>query len=436
MKSNQLKWLPLLIFVPAGGALAQQTGGDHNHLSAEVNATAEYTDNATKQELDENKISERQEIYNLGLNAGYANDWLLFGTAYDAYKMAFEEDSQPDYSYVEGSSSLTLGNPYQPVNLLLSHSRRSVLGTPDAVDLTNNRDQRDIVTAQPMVKWHLTDADLLLVRGYWSEVSFRENKDKKSNQNGGEVSWVRSISKVDELQLIYQQNKTSFAAFPAADYDYQSLMARYSANLNHFSYMVQVGQDSAKPASQQDTYSKPSYRIETSYDTGINTFKAIASQTISNSSVGDGNSLGLGSGGLSGNSQKIDLMTLSKIEVSWLNRGLCARCTLTLGGSAGREDYKVIQEDGHNSSVSAGLSYKFARAATLGLTLSHHDKNFAAGSGLSSYKSDNAKLSFGYDFHNDLSLRIYQEFEKRDSTSANARKYDENITGLNLSYRF
>ncbi len=436
MKSNHIKWLPLLIFVPASGVMAQQSGGNHNHLSAEINATTEYTDNATKQELDEDKISEQQEIYNLGVNAGYANDWLMFGTAYDAYKMMFDKDSQPDYSYLEGSSSLTLGNPYQPVNLLLSHSRRSVLGTPDAVDLTTNRDQRDIVTAQPMVKWHFTDADLLLLRGYWSDVTYRENKDKKSNQSGGEVAWVRTISKVDELQLIYQQNKTSFDAFPAADYEYKSLMARYSANLNHFSYMVQVGQDSAKPESQKDTYSKPSYRIETSYDTGINTFKAIASQTISNSSVGDGNSLGLGSGGLSGNSKNIDLMTLSKLELSWLYRGVCARCTLTLGGSSGREDYKVIQEDGHNSSVTAGFSYKFVREATLGLSLSHHDKKFAANSGLSSYKSDNAKLSFGYEFHNDLSLRIYQEFEKRDGTSARSRKYDENITGLNLAYRF
>jgi hypothetical protein len=436
MKSNHKKWLPLLIFVPASSVLAQQSGSDRNHLAMDVNATTEYTDNATKQEVDENKISERQDIYNLGVNAGYTNDWLMLGTAYDAYKMVFEKDSQPDYSYLEGSSSLTLGNPYQPVNLLLSHSRRSVLGTPDAVDLTTNRDQRDIITAQPMVKWHFTDADLLLLRGYWSEVSFRENADKKSNQSGGEISWVRSITKVDELQVIYQQNKTSFSKFPSADYDYQSLMARYSANLNHFSYMVQVGRDSAKPESQKDSYSKPSYRVEASYDTGINTFKAIGSQTISNSSVGDGNSLGLGSGGMSGNSQNIDLMTLSKIELSWLNRGLCARCTLTLGVSSGREDYKVLAEDGHNTSVSAGLSYKFARAATLGLTLSHHDKNFATNSSLNAYTSDNAKLSFGYDFQNDLSLRVYQEFEKRDSTKANARKYDENITGLNLSYRF
>jgi hypothetical protein len=435
MKSNYLKFLQLLIFVPASGALAQQSS-DHNYLSADVNITGEHTDNATKQELDENKISEQQNIYNLGLNAGYANDWLMFGTGYDANKLTFEKESQPDYSFLEGSSSLTLGNPYQPLNLLLSHSRRSVLGTPDAVDLTVNRDQRDIVTAQPMVKWHFTDADLLLLRGYWSEVTFRENKDKKSNQSGGEVAWVRSISKVDELQLTYQQNETEFAAFPSANYEYQSLFARYSANLNRFSYMVQAGRDSAKPAAQIDSYSKPSYRVEASYDTSINVFKMIASQIISNSSVGDGNSLGLGSGGLSGNSQQVDLMTLSKLELSWLNRGLCARCTITLGASNGREDYKVIAEDGRNTSASAGFGYKFTRSATLNLSFSHHDRKFAANSSLKSYKSTNAKVSFGYDFQNDLSVRIYQELEERDSTSANARTYDENITGLNLSYHF
>ena len=124
MKSNHLKLLQLLIFVPASGALAQSE--NHNHFTTEVNVTGEYTDNARKQDLDENKISEQQDIYNLGINAGYGNDWLVFSSVYDANKLTFEKDSQPEYSYYEGSSSLTLGNPYQPLNLLVSHSRRSI----------------------------------------------------------------------------------------------------------------------------------------------------------------------------------------------------------------------------------------------------------------------------------------------------------------------
>src|SRR6478735_1561577 len=136
MQPNKHNLLYLLMLLPATNVVAEVNG-----ITFDVAATSQYTDNAGKQEFD--KISEQQNIYDVGVNANYTNEWLFLKSNYDASKQTFEKDSQPDYNLLEGKTELTLGGPYDPASILLTHTRRAVLGAPDALDLARNRDARD-----------------------------------------------------------------------------------------------------------------------------------------------------------------------------------------------------------------------------------------------------------------------------------------------------
>jgi hypothetical protein len=74
-------------------------------------------------------LSVRME-YSAGILADYENSLLDFETDYRASENRFDKETQPDRSLIEGNAELLIGKAHHPVDLLLVHSRRSVLGAP------------------------------------------------------------------------------------------------------------------------------------------------------------------------------------------------------------------------------------------------------------------------------------------------------------------
>lgn len=435
MLINKPKLLCVLLCTPVASSLAATgVNTSPNTLKIGLQALTEVSDNATKQEVD--KISERQDKYDLGVAGNYSNDWLLFVSNYDAYRQVYDKASQPDYNYLEGLSKLTLGNPYEAASLLVTQSSRSLLSAPDAIDVTSNRDQRNILTLEPTLRLRMSPADLLTIKGDFMTASFRRDSAKKAESQGAELGWVRSISKIDEFQLRAKASKITFENFTAANYEYQNLTASYAAKLNHFSYQVQIGQNRAKPETATEAFSRPFYSVESSYSTIINTFKLIASQTITNSSTGDGNAVGLGDPSYASKGTGVDLLNQRTTELSWLNTGLCELCTVSLSATHRSDDYRVLLEDGVEKSVGAGFGYKVWRNASLDFRLSKHQKDFPSGSTFKSYSADRGHISFSYHFQNQAELKLFVEKEKRDSSAVLAQRYDEQKIGVSLSCHF
>lgn len=254
MKSNKLNMFPLLLLMPSTGLMAATSG-----ITFDLGASAKYSDNATRQE--DEKISELQNEYDLGVNAHYDNEWMYLSSEYDAHRQTFEKELQPDYNMLEGKTELNFGRQYDPASLLISHSRRSLLNTPDAIDTTRNRDERDIITAEPKFTWRATDADSLILSGSVSDISYRTDDSKDSTQTGGQFVWSRSITRVDQLQLAVNGSKTKFDNFPASDYEYQSVAIQYSAQLSHLTYSIRAGQNRAIRDDSEKDYSNPSYTL-------------------------------------------------------------------------------------------------------------------------------------------------------------------------------
>ncbi len=158
----------LLLLVPFLAPTVTLAEGDWR---ASVSLRTEHTDNANKSKDD--PLSERQNEAELTVGGDYANRWITFEAGYEASERRFSEGAQEDRSLLRGDSKLVVGQPTDPVDLVVTHSRRTVLNAPDDVDLLRNNDERTILSAMPSARWRPTGVDLLMARGQFSDIDYR-----------------------------------------------------------------------------------------------------------------------------------------------------------------------------------------------------------------------------------------------------------------------
>src|SRR5688572_654066 len=181
-----------------------------------ISANTLISDNTTKAAV--NPIEERQDVYQANLTLDYTN-WLIEADAdYRFYAQKFTENSQTDEQYVDGSSALVFGKEQDPFGLELTHSRRMLLQTPDAIGLVENMDEREIISAAPVARARIFAADTLFLRGEFSQVNYLEDDAQDSKRSGASLGWTHPLSATDILQLSAQQTNITFDQQPESDY--------------------------------------------------------------------------------------------------------------------------------------------------------------------------------------------------------------------------
>lgn len=436
MKSAQQVLMCSLVFLPVANVQAKDAGV--NGLDFKISADYNSTDNAKRSSLDELAITETQTIYQATLGARYQNEWSKLISDYDVHKETFQRASQPDATELEGKTQLTLGNDYQPLSVTINHSRIAMLNSPEAVDLARNRDTQEIITIAPAVKTHFSAADSFMVMGSYTDVSYKEDQQKKSEQQGLQMAWIHGVSKTDTIQLTAQHTEATFEFVPQADYQLQNLSAQYSVMLKRLSYTIQAGYNSAESKISTEDFGSPSYNIQASYISGTHTFALSLAESITDSSMGGGNSSIGAVGSTSGAPAKgvgIDLIKVRKANVSWRTSALCERCDFGINIIQSTQDYNELSEDGDEYSAGTNFRYNFTRAVSMDVSYSHRERTFSAEGDRAGFESDDAKVGMSYDITRGLELELYAKQEKRTSALA-MQNYKENIVGLIVSYHF
>ncbi len=435
MKSAQQVLACSLVFFPALNSYAQDV--QPNTLDLGVSADYASTDNALRASSEQAKLREGQAIYGANFDATYRNDWSRLVSTYELRKETFQKDSQPSATEFEGQTQYTLGNEYQPLNLLVSHARVVMLDSPDSLDLAVNRDVQEIVTVSPSAKTHLSPADSIVLMGTYADVSYKEEEQKESEQKGVQLAWVRGVSKTDTVQVTLQRMDTEFEYVPEADYQLESASAQYEVSLKRLNYSLQAGYSSATIKASEDDFSSPTYKIQSSYVSGAHTFAMLLSKEITNSSMGVGgrSSLdGINTGsGTPAKGVGIDLINVNSADISWNTSALCERCNVGISVNQSRQDYQSLPEDGDEVGASANFQYSFTRSTSMSLSVNHRQRNFSGESARAKFDSDGAKIELNYAITRDLKLKLYGQLERRTSLVA-VQNYEENIIGLNLYY--
>lgn len=405
-----------------------------NEFGGSVSVLTGKSDNALKANAD--KIDERQDEYQLNLKGDYTNSLLHFEGGYGATDFHFSKDSQENEKFLEGDASLLFGKAYDPAELLITHTRKTLLSSPDKVALTNNQDERDILTVSPTLRAKISKSDKLFVSGIATRISYLENEILDSSRSGVTVGWAHGISSIQSFRFTAQQTDVEFDNFVGSDYKYKNATLIYATQLRNLSYSLQLGHNKSEPELGEE-YSSPTYGITLGYKNGLHEITLDSTQMITDSSQGGGNSDSINESPNSdgGRPEQVDQIERLNTELRWSTFVLCENCNISISVYQRDEDYLSLDQSAKSRGASAGFNYRFSKAATFSLNTS---KNRAGYTGAAIGRDYNLRLSaieYAYKFINGIGLKLFVQQEKRTSDLIDQR-YKENYFGGGLDYTF
>lgn len=401
-------------------------------IHGSISALSGESDNATKTQME--PVRERQDEYQLTLALDYENEYVTADADYLANQRHFSEESQQDEFYVDGKSSLQLGNQNTPADLLIKHSRRILLQEPDQVRTTDNLDERDILSAIPTVRKSFTDVDTVSLSGDYTRVSFAENELRDSSRVGGSLQWLHAFSNVDAFRVVAQGMEVEFEAQPQADYKYLSSYIAYSASLRSLTYNIQAGYNRSENELQGE-YDSPAYTFTGHYEKGAHEVDLLVTQLITDSSLGDNNTNSVDSIPGTDGSSEIHQLERLLVEARWTTSMICARCSSYIMFRNVDDEYITVDESSTQTTGGLGLSYQIGRAAQLSIGYEESRRKFDESIVSNSYELNRILVNFHYQFSNHLRMKILTWREDREKDE-NFDGYTENYVGAGLSYLF
>lgn len=406
-----------------------------NQINGSLKATSLFSDNTLKKSQE--PMDERQDLYQAGFTAGYSN-WLVDAAAnYEWVSQRYAENSQVDEEYADGNSSVIFGKSEDPFAVELNHSRRMLLTTPDAVGLTENQQERDVISVLPEIRKNIFGADRISLGGQFVRVNFPENELQNSKRKGYSLGWLHPLSKTSALQASAQQQKITFDHYPLADYTFNSSMVAYAVALRKLKYRLEFGFNESDPESG-DKEGAPSYKLSAMYLNGFNQIDFSVSRVLTDTSFGNGNlensNAVPGSDGLS---LDIDRVDRTSAELKWQTEVVCSRCLFSAGVSAVEDDYLEKDERSLSVYTQSRFSYSFSNAANLSLGLTRSDVDFDNTSIAQDYELNYLSIEYAYHFVNGLNFRLAGKKEDRKATNENGDgTYKENVYSIGLGYNF
>lgn len=401
-------------------------------FSGHIAASVGESDNAGKTSTD--PISEKQESYEIGLSGDYDNTYLSASVDYTGTDNRFAEKSQRDQQYLEGKSMLQLGSLTDPVDVQFNHSRKTLLSSPDEINITNNQDEREMLSATPRIKKRISDADLLVGSVEVADINFIESDINDSERQTAILAWTRSSSKVSQFNVQLQRADVKFPNSEDANYTYTAAVATYTTELRKLQYTLALGYNRSERETQE-SFGKPTYALSITYNSGLNSLQLMGSQAITDSSYGGGNLPSVNQSPTSDGVFKVDQIQRRNAELTWTNKFLCNKCTMNVSIHHSNDDYVVLPDEIRQQGGRVDLTYDFSAQSSLSLGYGVSENKFIGSLAGEDYELDSASIQYRYFFNSGISFRLFAEEEKRESDGS-VKVYDETFVGVSLGYYF
>ncbi|RYY77046.1 MAG: hypothetical protein EOO52_06035 [Gammaproteobacteria bacterium] len=398
-----------------------------------ISASAFHSDNGNKSV--DNKISEVQEQYDLTLGASYENYIGKFEADYSASHRRFSEETQPNKSTLEGHSALQLGHPSGFAELLIEHSRQTLLNKPDSLDLTSNQEEREVLAATPKLNWHFTSADTAFLQGNFSDIRYLENEFNNSTRSSGTLGVLHNITQVDSLGLNVSSTNVDFEFFPEANYTLRSAFLTYAVHLRQITYSLKAGASESE-TDAGEKFKDPTYLASITYKTGANTIDLNVAQELTDTSFGGGNKNPMmgnhtSDGGIDLSSQ----ISRKRVDVRWATTSFCKRCTVTASLFKTQDEYLSIDKDASETGVNLVADYLLSTASNLSLSFTQSDHHLPGELLGENYKRTISAIAYTHRIGKSFSIRASYSDEKRTDDNS-LFGYREKLAGINLGYSF
>ncbi|MES2822424.1 MAG: hypothetical protein V4732_02400 [Pseudomonadota bacterium] len=421
----------LLLWILLSPMLAAHSYADNFFGSASV--ASEESNNARKTTTDQ--INERQDQYNLRLGGEVINSLLDFNAEYLATARNYAKDTQENNNLLEGRSTLLIGKNTQPADLLIEHSRVTVLKKPDATNLVENQDEREITSATPTLRGRLSPVDYIYLQGQLTKVNYAENGNKNSRREGGVLGLEHKISVTDKIKLFAQQTDIQFDGSPLENYVYRSAQIEYSTQLRQLSYSVQAGMNQSIPENDEKVL-RPKYAFELIFNSGTQTFSLSLLQELTDASLGGGNKVvGGQSPSENDSAHNLDRFERKHVTASWSTQALCDSCSLVIGAYHIRDHYLPLEQLSTQRGWSFGLNYSLSHRSLITTSLLKGESEFTDSTFGEDFKSQTVRVAFVHKLNNDFSVGFHVNHEKRDS-GLDGETYSERFIGASINYEF
>lgn len=400
-----------------------------NQWHAAVSVQSGQSDNGAK--VAEQPIAERQDEYRLNIGGDYTQESLQAAVDYQVNERHFSEASQSSLTQLEGNSRLLLGSPSDTAELLVSHSRRSLLQEPGQITLTNNLDERDILAVAPGLRWRFAGVNRLLLTGDYSQVRFKQSSQRDSQRAGGQLQFERQLNQTDKLFILARQTEIEFDHVSDANYTYGNVALGYRVQLRQLDYQLQFGYNQRKTAHQPDE-DAPFYDFTLNYQLASQRWQLVTSRYITDSSMGNGNNTVaevLLNADSSDNLQQLDRQFLA---LRWF-LSPCDLCDLSIYGQRTRDLY--LQQGLHAQQLNLGAqaSYQISRRQAISLRFDRNDQGFD-GSNLG-VNTQRKWWQLRYELQASRTAIMALLLEREDGRSGSGLNYRENYWGISLNYQ-
>ncbi len=398
-----------------------------------ISASVFHSDNGNKSV--DNKISEVQEQYDLTLGASYENYIGKFEADYGVSYRSFSEETQPNKSTLDGHSALQLGHASDNAELLIEHSRQTLLNKPDSLDLTSNQEERELLAITPKLNWHFTPADTLFIQGNFSDISYLENELNDSTRASGTLGLLHNITEVDTLGLNINSTKVDFEFFPQANYTLRSAFLTYAVHLRQLSYSLKAG-GSQSETDAGEKYTDPTYLASLTYKSGVNTFELNIARELTDTSFGGGNrNSTTGNHSSDGGIDLSSQINRKRVDVRWSTTGICTVCTLTAGIFKTDDEYLSIDKDASETGVNIVGDYLLSSASNISLSFTQSDHRLPGDLLGENYKRTISSIAYTHRIGKSFSVKASFSDEKRSDNNS-LMAYREKLAGINVGYSF
>lgn len=406
--------------------------------------TSIYSDNPLK--ASSAVISERQDLVQMSVFAKKNTETYDVDAHYSASYYDFAKDSQPERTTLLGAGKLTIGNPSDRLNALVSYERRELFGQPDTNQLLMNTDEQSIFTFEPTAHLRLSSVDLLNVFAQFSSVDYRLNEIQNTHREGFGMSLEHRLSVADNLTVDLNQSRVKFDAYNALEYDYSKASLGYQTTLRHLKYDFAVGVNKTASPVFGD-HSGNYYQGQASYTVGGNQWLGSVNQSVTDTSMGLNGSTGSGTGLLGGGGGSIsgavatgfgegfDNIEQTTFQVVWSTTHLCEKCVMTLGYVSAEGDYLSQPVSVRQRSSQWGLSYSLSRLQQISIKANQISLDYFLPSETRAKDGLTTEFVYTRSFTSNTSLAIRIKTESRDAKPSSL-SYEENLVSLTLSKSF
>lgn len=409
-----------------------------------VGVGVDRTDNAFRTSQDEQ--DETKEYLNLGLGYMRSGEALSAQIDYKSEFANYENNTTDDDVVVTGSSNLGWNLLPGRLQLGLSHERSEQLRNSRDVDIRNNRQIRDMVSAGPALTARMSAVDDLVLSGRFTRVAYgKAAADATEGQNAGSdsdrvqggLAWQHRLNKTDLLSANYQYSTSQFDDSDV-EFTFQQVFGTYEVRLRNSGYTASLGLNRSERtggSSSDGFYGQLGWDLTL----GVHRFKAVLINQLTDSGIGlGGNSLSSGNFGANdSNFDVVDVVERSSLDLGYGFDGLCERCVVDIGLHYDEQDFDVEPRDQEQNGVTASFGYRLTPTLKVSLKTGYTELEFPQDSD-GGRKDERSHYGFSLDWtlSRQLTAQLFLTSDSRDSSQAGAGNYDEAFGGLSVSYRF